>query len=647
MEPSKFGVTLKSAGSGDPKDKQKSTLTQKSSFDKKPANIKDIKIMFDADKTAQPNKSFGIDYKEKVKSSGGTGKEDDLAFFSQFKFNIDLNKNTTFERTNSQEGREGSFDRQDSNRGSFGKKVIKTAEPLESLAQEPQYAKAKVYSGGKTFQASTDNKVQRANSGEDRGGLQLNKHQASSALQANLAILRTRPGSGGAKKTDTTDGISSSSKDLVPKKSQSDSLTTQTDPPWAKKANVENTASRIKNWEKTSESSAGARVSGNLKTSESGLAGTRVSGNLSPKSTISGTSSSVGLTFTKKTESASVPSAHNRQSSSDSSASSLSSPRLSLRKTSGLNQTSGGSTSPTARSFSPVNNAQRVLKSEDAQPEWMNKSKELVGKFHTKLKQPEAEASVSTSASSAASAKTLTTSSTTTTKTATQTWTAKSNVAVKDNFTPSYLKSRTVQGNVGVKQDTKPVGRVTAKLTKEPLRKTESMGDSDSSSSSVDIKTRQYLVRRMSSEQLQKIKGKFEQDSTDPKQEKLKPKLEIHTQKKLAERKTSLEKLKSPEVNTSKCKTLRSLQEDGKLINIKDRISVLNQGQGEIVVRSRVSSSGSSGRQGEEYNDIEGFEVYQGDKGGNDWPTTSDSEEENMYEYIPATGNYGNHLLEF
>ncbi|KAK3096874.1 hypothetical protein FSP39_004312 [Pinctada imbricata] len=604
---SKFGVNLKTTGSSGT-DKAKVGAGQS-----KLSNVNDIKTMFDGDKSSVSNLNLGTDYKEKVKTSRSVeGKSDDLSFFSQFKFNIDVNKNTTMEVT-------GEEDRLSRQKESVPTKVVKVTDSVDSLQNEPQCVKSKVYSGNKPFQASKENKFIKQSESENKGLLAIDKQQASSSLQAHLAILRTRPGSGGSKNlqtgTNLTEATTTDKKQSTqtsvdqPWKKSAGTAATDCPKPWIKKTDNESTTSRIKAWEQTKHKM--------VEKSESSSSDKRLSGNLSPRSKDSG--QDFGLALNKKTEDSSpnFRSNYSRQSSSESSASSISSPRLSIRK-------SMSNVSPTTRSFSPVNLRQQI--SEEPKPEWMNKSKELVGKFQTKLKKPTdeiSESSTNNRPNEACSSHSVGSRSATKTNTTT---------------TTRLVSSSNVKGDASWRRNepptnSKPTGKVTAKLTKEPLRNRESLPDSDSSSSSVDIKAKQYVARKMSSEQLQRIKGKFENDSSEQKTQK--PKLEIHTAKNLLERKDSLEKLKSPEIKTDKCKTLKSLQQDGKLPKIRDRISALNQGQGEIV-RARISSSESSDKPAEEYHDIEGFEVYQEGK-GNDWPTTSESEDENMYEYIPAT----------
>ena len=106
------------------------------------------------------------------------------------------------------------------------------------------------------------------------------------------------------------------------------------------------------------------------------------------------------------------------------------------------------------------------------------------------------------------------------------------------------------------------------------------------------------------------------------------------------ERRNSFEKPKPTDL--SKCKTLRSLQDEGKIVGVRDRISALNQGKGEVVderFKKKLQgqrSTGSTRESDQEYHDV----ALNTNAAPNDWPSSDEdsSAGENMYECIPATG---------
>lgn len=147
------------------------------------------------------------------------------------------------------------------------------------------------------------------------------------------------------------------------------------------------------------------------------------------------------------------------------------------------------------------------------------------------------------------------------------------------------------------------------------------------------------LSRKESSELFQKLKGGYEQSDDASKSAQPKPKIEVPNSNKFVERRNSFEKPKP--ADTTKCKTLRNLQDDGKIVGVKDRISALNQGKGEVVdERFKKQIQTQKSVESVRSSDQEYHDVAVNPAPANDWPSDSDSSADNMYEYIPATGEY-------
>jgi hypothetical protein len=634
----KFGVQLKSTGL--PSSREKERTKQTTARKNQPANLKDLKNMFEGksdgtkDSSSAPL-SMGTDFKsrtfttqrtsvKKQTSSKSAKDEDDLALFSQFKFSIDANKNTTLERTNSSD----SCHSVGSPRGP--RKLYNDEDTAE-----PQVVKSKLMpSTSKTFQASVDSKVHRLS--EEGSAMQVDKKMATSALIGNLAILRTLPG--GGKKMDTptssvqsdlskANGISNVTSSLLKEKKtlSSDNVSS------VKDTAPTTSVSKVKEFSVTKFTSKSSDVSKMDK--ESKTKEFRASSSSKPSEKRG--QNEFGLTSSKKPESGmmSAP-VLSRQSSTDSSTSEKSSPRSSLRSKNklklehsvGSDTGSSGSLSPRVKSFSPDG------KSEE-KPEWMEKSKELVNKFQTKLKKPViSEFSVTTSSVTGDTNKSSSSS----------TWTPKSTSPHKTdtvtNTSSTYTKATVSRTNSGRKSDSlglkEPMFNKEASSSKEFLEKFAKTKDSKEGTE------KQALSRKSSSEQFQKLKVGFEHSDEATKSLNLKPKIEVPNSSQFLERRNSFEKPKPTEV--SKCKTLKNLKNEGKILGVKDRISALNQGKGEVVderfqqPKHTRKSSETSRESDQEYHDV----AVNPAAAPNDWPSDSDSSSENMYEYIPATGEY-------
>ncbi|XP_055996098.1 serine-rich adhesin for platelets-like isoform X4 [Ostrea edulis] len=631
----KFGVQLKSTGlpSSREKERTKQTTVRKN----QPSNLKDIKNMFEGNSDGSKDSlsaplSMGTDFKsrtfttqktsvKKHTSSKSAKDEDELALFSQFKFSIDANKNTTLERTNSS----------DSCHSVGSPRGPRKLHTEDAATAEPQMVKSKLMSS-KTFQASVDSKVHRLNSNEEATVTPVDKKMATSALIGNLAILRTLPGGGKKLETPTpsvqsdmskANGISNEKSSLVKEKKTSSndnvSLSKDVGPVTSVSKAKEFSVTKF-----TSKSSDASKLDKESKTKE-------FRASLSPKACDKRGQHEFGLASTKKPEVAvsSVP-LLSRQSSTDSSTSEKSSPRSSLRgknklkldQSLGSDTGSSGSVSPRMKSLSPDGKT-------DEKPEWMEKSKELVNKFHTKLKKPViSEFSVTASSVTGDTNKSSTSSS--------STWTPKSTSPQKTdtvtNTSSTYTKATVSRTSSGRKSDSlglkEPMFNKDASSSKEFLEKFAKSKDSKEGSE------KQLLSRKTSSEQFQKLKVGFEHSDDASKSLNLKPKIEVPNSSQFLERRNSFEKPKPTEV--SKCKTLKNLKNEGKILGVKDRISALNQGKGEVVderFKHTRKSSETSRESDQEYHDV----AVNPTAAPNDWPSDSDSSNENMYEYIPAT----------
>lgn len=602
----KFGVHLKHTEL--PNSREKERVRQTNTRRNQPANLKDLKNMFEGksdggtDSSSAPV-SMGTDFKRsyttqktvtKTKTTAKTVKdEEDLAVFSQFKFSIDANKNTTLERTDSPKG---------------SRKF-----PKDDKLAEPQVVKSKVMaSSSKTFKASVDSKVHRLNS-EEKNSVPVDKKMAASSLIGNLALLQTRPGFGKKSDSSTVQSETSKSNGIFSEKSS-----LLKDKKTSSKESVNSDKKISKLTSKTSETT--------IDSGEKKLQVLRAS--LKRTGSDKKGQFEKGSAYTKKPETSVSPGPGlSRQSSSDSVASEKLSPRTSLRSKNRLkldqsacsDTGSSGSLSPRNKSFSP--------ECKDEKPEWMEKSKELVNKFQTKLKKPESESttSVSVSTNKSSTSASSTSKSTSTHKTETVT------------NTSSTFSKASVQRTDSGKQSTSLAKKETlvtkdASSSKEFLEKFAK--DKDSKEQRAE---KLVLSRKESSELFQKLKGGYKQSDDASKSAQPKPKIEVPNSNKFVERRNSFEKPKP--ADTTKCKTLRHLQDEGKIVGVKDRISALNQGKGEVVdERFKKQIQSQKSVESVRSSDQEYHDVAVNPAPANDWPSDSDSSADNMYEYIPATG---------
>ncbi|XP_062571518.1 uncharacterized protein LOC134233571 isoform X1 [Saccostrea cucullata] len=639
----KFGVHLKSTGLPNTREKEKTrqTTTRKN----QPTNMKDIKSMFESKSegttgsTSAPV-SMGTDFKsrsyttqktvtKKPSSDKSAKDEEDLTLFSQFKFSIDANKNTTLERTNSSD----SCHSMGSPRG-----VRKANKDDTNDTTKAQVVKSKVMtSSSKTFQASVDSKIHRVNSREDNSL----KQKATSDLIGNLAILRTLPGGSKKSETSASSAQSETSKpnkvfketsSLLKEKKTSSTDSVNSDKDVGQKSSVSRTKefSVSKSAKKSSDVS---KLSGESKLTKQKELGS----SLSPKASEKKFKSDFGLSYNKKQEiSVSSGPGLSRQSSTDSVTSEKSSPRSSLKSKGKLkldqstasDTGSSGSLSPRVKSFSPEVKP-------DEKPEWMEKSKELVNKFQTKLKKPvisDFSVIVTTSSVSEETTKSSTSSS--------STWPSKSTTPQKTdtvtNTSSTFTKTSVTRTDSGRKSDLH--GYKEALLSKEASSSKEFLEKFSKDKELKEEKTdKELLSRKTSSEQFQKLKGGFEQSDDTSKSTQPKPKIEMPNSNQFLERRNSFEKPKPADI--AKCTTLKNLKNDGKIVGVKDRISALNEGKGEVVderFRNKVQTQKSTEKSkdsDQEYHDV----AVNRAGPTNDWPTSESESDENMYECIPAT----------
>lgn len=607
----KFGVHLKHTEL--PNSREKERVRQTHTRRNQPANLKDLKNMFEGksdggtDSSSAPV-SMGTDFKRsyttqktvtKTKTRAKTGQDlEDLAVLSQVKISIDANKNTTLEKTDSPKG---------------ARKF-----PKDDKLAEPLVVKSKVMaSSSKTFKATVDSKVHRLNS-EEKNPVQVDKKMAASSLIGNLALLQTRPGYGKKSDSSTVQSETSKSNGIFNEKSSF-----LKDKKTSSKESINSDKEISKLTSKTSETTdCGEKKLQELRASLK-RTGSDKKGQFEKDKK--------GSAYTKKPETSVSPGPGlSRHSSSDSVASEKLSPRTSLRsknrlkldQSAGSDTGSSGSVSPRNKSFSP--------ECKEEKPEWMEKSKELVNKFQTKLKKPESESTTSGSVStnkSSTSASSASKSTLSTHKTETVTNTSSTFPKASVQRTDSGKKSTSLtKKEVLVTRD--------ASSSKEFLEKFAK--DKDSKEQRAE---KLVLSRKESSELFQKLKGGYEQSDDASKSAQPKPKIEVPNSNKFVERRNSFEKPKP--ADTTKCKTLRNLQDDGKIVGVKDRISALNQGKGEVVdERFKKQIQTQKSVESVRSSDQEYHDVAVNPAPANDWPSDSDSSADNMYEYIPATGEY-------
>ncbi|XP_078337399.1 uncharacterized protein LOC111137825 isoform X4 [Crassostrea virginica] len=641
----KFGVHLKPTGlstcTSREKERPKHTTTRGRN---QPTNLKDLKNMFEgkteqsADSSSKPV-SMGTDFKrshttqkssitQKQPAAKSAKDEEDLSLFSQFKFNIDGNKNTTLERSDSTGSPRGSrkVQKDDKSDSTGSPRGLRKVQKEDTSSSEPLVVKSKVMTSSSTYKASVDSKLHRLNSGEDTVK-HVDKKMAASTLIGNLALLRTLPG--GVKKSETsssdtpkTNGISNETSSLIKEKKTSSTDSVNSNKDVGKKSTVsktkEFTVSKF-----TSKTSEPSKFSADSKPKDFGAS-------VSPKLTERKGQGDLGSAYTKKSDkTVTTGLGLSRQSSSDSIASEKSSPRSSLRsknrlkldQTAGSDSGSTGSLSPRNKSFSP--------ECKDEKPEWMEKSKELVNKFQTKLKKPViSDFSVTTSSVSGDSHKSSTSS--------TSTSSSPQKTDAVTNQSSTFPKATVSRTHSGRKSDS--LGHQELLVSKDASSSKEFL-EKFAAKDSKDHKPDKLLLSRKSSDTILKLKEGFEQSEESSKSPQPKPKIEVPNSNQFLERRNSFEKPKPTDL--SKCKTLRSLQDEGKIVGVRDRISALNQGKGEVVderFKKKLQgqrSSGSTRESDQEYHDV----ALNPNAAPNDWPSSDEdsSAGENMYECIPAT----------
>ncbi|XP_069120774.1 uncharacterized protein [Argopecten irradians] len=199
----KFGVTLKSTGAGKPTDRNfkpssstTTTTVKKSSYTGPPPKFTDLKARFDEDKKDQPaKKTFGSpgSKRRELGTDYSTKKPNSTAKLSQ---PAKLGKTG-----------ESGFQRNVTSRGSFERKTKLEEKVMGATTKDDDDDGAQIVVGkvftrqdSHTHTATVENRVQRQGSTDDP----VDKVRASNLLTGQLAMLRIRPGSGGKKEERTT-----------------------------------------------------------------------------------------------------------------------------------------------------------------------------------------------------------------------------------------------------------------------------------------------------------------------------------------------------------------------------------------------------------------------------------------------------------
>ncbi|XP_071147231.1 uncharacterized protein [Mytilus edulis] len=530
----------------------------------------------------------------------------------------------------------------------------------EGETVEPKMAVSKVFrgSGNKVCQATVENKLQRHDSGE-MSLAPSNKNAAMSILSTNLALARIRPGSGGKKEDNLTGNIQQSF-NVLSKNSQSSVTTTSSH----RETNTSGTKTESRSYTSKYSSSS----------SQSSL----------PKEP--------GLSFSKDT----LESSHDKLSRNNSSGSDLSDTRSNVSRNNSFNKISANSKprpfSPNSKKTSETSVTQIVKKqssltrtssagSEDARPEWLKKREVLVSNFQTRLKHKPVETKTETKNSSSelhtkvkemkSEGDKFTSNGVSKQKKLTRTLDVDRNVRKhKDSSSPEPQSPRGYQSPRGTNSPTgsmspkglqSPRGSLSPRdstaseidefneIRKNIFKRRESNKDMviDRSHSLETTKQVDYTSKKMTADYFQKLKSDFEHIAAvaDAKQGR-KPKLQnVKTSRTFDEQKHSFESPRSPTSPKSKLQTLRRLQDEGQIPNVRAVSSALNLEFG----RPRAASTGSITADlytdniyeamGEEYHDFEGFEKYEPKA----WPDTdsTSSDNEGIYDYIKDTDPKG------
>ncbi|XP_052083160.1 microtubule-associated protein futsch-like isoform X2 [Mytilus californianus] len=530
----------------------------------------------------------------------------------------------------------------------------------EGETVEPKMAVSKVFrgSGNNVCQATVENKLQRHDSGE-MSLAPSNKNAAMSILSTNLALARIRPGSGG-KKDDNVPSNIQQSFNVFSKNSKSSVTSTSSH----RETNISGTKTESRSYTSKYSSTSSQSVV--------------------PKEP--------GLSFSKDTS----ESGHDKLSRNNSSGSDLSDTRSNISRNNSFNKISANSKprpfSPNTKKNSETSVTQIVQKqrsltrtssagSEDARPEWLKKREVLVSNFQTRLKHKPVETKTETKTSSSelhskvkeikSEGDKFPSSGISKQKKLTRTLDVDGCVRKhKDSSSPEPQSPRGYQSPRGTNSPTgsmspkgvqSPRGSLSPRdstaseldefneIRKNIFKRRESNKDMnfDRSHSVETTKHVEYQSKKMTADYFKKLKSDFEHIAaeSDAKQGR-KPKLQnVKTSRTFEEQKHSFESQMSPSSPKSKLQTLKRLQEQGQIPNVRAVSSALNLDFG----RPRAASTGSITADlytdniyeamGEEYHDFEGFEKYEPKA----WPDTdsTSSDNEGIYDYIKDTDPKG------
>lgn len=692
----KFGVKLKSTGAGKPTDRNfkpskgssSGSMTRKTSSTGPPPKFTDIKARFDdaekADETGKKTSGspgtrrkmeFGTDYSAKS-VNGGTAR-------------IKLGVTSKTKKTDV--GDKSSFQRSVPSRGSFERKVKLDDAGGKGSKDEDDGAQIVV---GKVFTrlsnnahtATVENRLQRSESNDDP----VDKVTASNLLTGQLAMLRIRPGSGGKKEERTT-----SSSRTVEKTNNSfkkiESTTTRTTNVGAKPVITSSTNSSIGGslkFGKTLSSSSSAPVEFGLsfaskkreeyKAKDLSKTVTSLSRQSSSDSVGSSTNSprsnisadvvqldmdsvskldsvlgirkleSRGNRIETKTVTKTVESARKRPGSPRTIVTETKVVTTSVSKKPGVSKTMSSheevttfstsksecqTESRTARTWGGNKIDIPKMEIEDGKPEWLDKSKEMINKFQTKLKPTTVDVPCD-KRKDTSSAAVISTSKTPFVKPA-------------DKKLTDLMTSKTNSVNKPAKTD------INSNKMALPYRVTASSVDrsqrsSDLSDTGSDVSTRSssslpsvldklpkrhVTTRKMDPDHFRKIKGNFEDKSrsgsstpersiSDPKMEFKKP--ESRVKNIVLERKNSFECFPSPPASPRDA-TQQVLKETGPIPNVKKFAKEINSGRVRAFSTGSIRDSGSD----HEYDDAVSRR--------REWPS-SDDDSEALYEFIKDPG---------
>lgn len=492
---------------------------------------------------------------------------------------------------------------------------------------EPQVAVSRVFQrgGNKVCQATVENKVQRQDSGE-LSMAPKTKSAASSILSANIALARVRPGSGTKKEETCSASSIQQSFNAISKNSTSSSVST---------THVES-------------------LSSGTKTEYRSYTSKYTSSTATEKKPLKETGFSLSKIVTESNG--------DQLSRTNSSGSDLSETRTNISRNNSFNKTSANtkprpfsptgssdSSSSSARTFKTQTSLTRTASagSEDIKPEWMAKREKLVSNFQTRLKHRPVGDSIET--------KPVEKSKTSSEVVQSRLKETKSDSKISSNVSKQFkvplsprvsnssTRSNSPKGSHGSNSPRECLSPRDSKSSeieeynkirkniferresnKELPVKVERSHSTEASSSSAI-----YEPRKMTADIFKKLKSDYEKRDEEVMKEK------IHVHRTLVERKHSFENAKSSSTPASRLQTLKRLQEEGKIPNVRAVSQSLNSEFG----RPRAASTGSITADlytdniyeamGEEYHDFDRFEKYSDS-------TSSDSEA--IYDYIKDTG---------